>query len=146
VGRLLKSKNAFRVVLLVSALAIAWVCFALGTHRHTRVLRTLAEVRQFLGNTSGSADRKPRGSTSPGRQHSVNLSWKASASAVLGYNVYRRDRWGLSKVNSAPVTSTSYLDNSVQPGEIYYYVTRAVSSTGIESSPSNEIRVVVPSP
>jgi fibronectin type 3 domain-containing protein len=146
VGPLPKSKNAFRIVLLVLALAIIWVCFQLGTHRHTGILRTLARVRQFVSNTSSSADKIPPRSALPGPRHSVNLSWKASASAVLGYNVYRRDRSGFSKINSVPVIGTSYVDSSVQPGLTYYYITRAVSSTGTESSPSNEIRVVVPSP
>ena len=128
-------------------MAIAWICFQLGTHRHTGILRTLAEARQFLSNASNSPDvKQPRASASSGRQHSVNLSWKASTSAVVGYNVYRRGTLGSTKINSAPVIGTSYADSSVQPGQTYYYVTKAVSSAGTESSPSNEVRVVVPSP
>ena len=147
VGPPRKCKIAFRIVLLVFALAIAWICFQLGTHGHTGILRTLAEVRQMVRNTSSSADKKqPGAGLTNERRHSVSLSWKASASAVRGYNVYRRDRSGVSRINSAPVPGTSYVDKAVQPGETYYYMTKAVGSTGIESSPSNEIRVVVPSP
>jgi hypothetical protein len=144
---LLKSKNAWRIVLGVAAVALVWMCFQLGTRRHTGIGGTQFEARQFPVNSSSSpVVKQPRGSASAGPQHSVNLSWKASTSAVAGYNVYRRDAWGLTKVNSAPVTGTTYLDSSVQPGQTYYYVTKSVSSTGTESSPSNEVRVVVPSP
>jgi hypothetical protein len=143
----LKSANAWKIVLALLALAIVWMGFRLGTHRHTGILRTLAEIRQFSGHAWTSSDaRQQNVSASPGPQHSVHLSWKASTSAVAGYNVYRRGTSGLIKVNSEPVTGTSYVDSSVQPGQTYYYVTKAVSSTGTESRPSNEVQAVVPSP
>jgi len=132
----------------VLALGIAWTGFQLGTHRHTGILRTLVEIRQFFGPASKNppTTQQLTGGAYPGPQHSVHLSWKASASAVAGYNVYRRGISGLTKINSKPVPDTSYVDSSVQPGQTYYYVTRAVSSTGTESSPSNEVHAAVPSP
>jgi hypothetical protein len=142
----LKSR-ASRIVFGVFAVAIAWICFQVGAHRHTGILRTLAGARQFLSRPQSSPDLKPPGGrASPGRQHSVNLSWKASPSAVVGYNVYRRGVTGVTKINLAPVIGTTYVDRSVEPGQTYYYVTRAVNSDKTESSPSNEVRVVVPSP
>lgn len=127
-------------------MAIVWICFQPGTHRHTGILRTLAAAKQFLRTTSNSAVLKQtKGDPSAGPHHSVNLSWKASHSAVVGYNVYRRGIAGSSKINSALVFGTNYVDSSVQPGQTYYYVTRAVSSAGTESSPSNEVKVVIPS-
>jgi hypothetical protein len=145
---LLKSTNALRIVLGVLALGIAWICFLLGTHRHTGILRTLAEAKHFLSNASTSPDaQQRRESAPPGPQHSVNLSWKASTSQnVIGYNVYRRGTSGLVKINSVPVTGTSYVDSIVQPGQTYYYVTKAVSATGTESSPSNEVQAPIPLP
>jgi hypothetical protein len=143
----LKSVNTSRIVLGVLALTIAWMGFQLGTHRHTGILRTLAGIRQFLSHASDSSDTQPmKRSVSPGPQHSVHLSWKASTSAVAGYNVYRRGPSGPTKINSEPVTGTIYVDSSVQPGQTYYYLTKAVSSTGTESRPSNEVEAVVPSP
>jgi hypothetical protein len=143
----LKSVKASRIALAVLALAIAWMGFHLGTHRHTGVLRALAEIKQFLGHAlSSSHTQQLKENAPPGSQHSIHLSWKASTSAVAGYNVYRLGTSGLTKINSDLVTGTSYVDGSVKPGQTYYYVTKAVGSTGKESGPSNQVQAVVPSP
>jgi hypothetical protein len=144
----LKSLKASRIVLGLLVLAIAWMAFHLGTHRHTGVLRTLAEISQFPGHASTSSDAQQlKRSAPPGPQHSVHLSWKASTSAVAGYNVYRRGTSGPpTKINSKPVTGTVYVDSSVQPGETYYYVAKAATSAGTESGPSNEVQASIPSP
>jgi fibronectin type 3 domain-containing protein len=80
-------------------------------------------------------------------QHSVDLSWTGT-STVVGYNVYRGSQSGgpYTKINSALDASTTYTDGSVQAGQIYYYVTSAVDSSGTESSYSNQIQASVPSP
>ena len=81
-------------------------------------------------------------------QHSVTLSWNASTSAVAGYNVYRGSVTGgpYSKINSSLDVSTSYVDDSVQSGQAYFYVTTAVDSKGAESVFSNEVRAAIPTP
>src|SRR5271167_2179344 len=121
-GHWLKSTKASTIALGVLALLVAWIGFQLGTHRHTGISAPAA------------------------KQHSVNLSWKASTSAVVGYNVYRRGTSGLVKLNSVPVAGTSYVDSTVQPGQTYYYMTKAVNAKGTESTASNEIRADIPSP
>jgi hypothetical protein len=142
-----KSTKTLIMVLATLALAVAWVCFQLGTHHHTGILRTLAEAKHLLSKVSTSPDVQARqGNASPGPQHRVNLSWKPSTSPVVGYNVYRRGPSGLVKLNVAPVAGTTYVDSAVQPGQTYYYTTKAVSPTGTESSPSNEVRAPIPSP
>ena len=73
----------------------------------------------------------------PGRS-GVNLSWKASPSAIVGYNVYRRGTSGVVKLNSEPVTGTSYVDRTVQPGQTYFYLIKAVNAKGTESTASGE--------
>ncbi len=80
-------------------------------------------------------------------QHSVSLSWNASTSPVIGYNMYRGSQSGgpYTKINSVLGTSTSYLDISVQGGHTYYYVTTAVNGSGVESGHSNQVQAVVPS-
>jgi fibronectin type 3 domain-containing protein len=80
-------------------------------------------------------------------QHSVGLSWNGT-STVVGYNVYRGSQFGgpYVKINSALDTSTTYTDSSVQAGQTYYYVTTAIDSSGAESSYSNQIQALVPSP
>ncbi len=80
--------------------------------------------------------------------HSATLSWTASTSSVVGYNVYRATQSGgpYTMINAAPQPGTSYADLSVQAGQTYYYVLTAVDSSGTESVNSNEVTAVVPSP
>ncbi|HKS76664.1 MAG TPA: choice-of-anchor D domain-containing protein [Terriglobales bacterium] len=79
-------------------------------------------------------------------QHSVNLAWNASTSAVAGYNVYRGNVSGgpYSKINPSLDSSTAYADSSVSSGTTYYYVTTAVDSQGTESAYSNQVQAVIP--
>jgi hypothetical protein len=80
--------------------------------------------------------------------HSVELSWSPSSSTVTGYNVYRGSQSGgpYTKLNPTPDTTTSYTDTSVQAGQTYFYVTTAVASDGTESSFSNQVTAVIPTP
>jgi fibronectin type 3 domain-containing protein len=79
-------------------------------------------------------------------QHSVALSWTASTSTVVGYNVYRGTVSGgpYTKINSAVVAGLNYTDSTVQSGTTYYYVATAVDASGNESVYSNEVQAVVP--
>lgn len=142
-----KSTKALLIVLGVLALPGAWIGFHLGTHRHTGILRALADTKRFLSQASTSANELQRSGGSPaGPQHSVSLSWKASASPVVGYNVCRRGPLGVVKLNAEPITATTYVDHTVQSGQTYFYVTKAVSPRGTESTASNEVRADIPSP
>ncbi len=78
--------------------------------------------------------------------HTVTLNWNASTSTVSGYNVYRSttSNTGYVKLNGALVTALSYLDNTVQNTTTYYYVTRAVDSSGTESTNSNQATAIIP--
>jgi hypothetical protein len=81
--------------------------------------------------------------------HSVTLNWVASSSSnVAGYNVYRGSVSGgpFTKVNSALVTPTTYLDAAVQAGVVYYYVVTAVDSSSNESVQSNQAQAAIPNP
>jgi ASPM-SPD-2-Hydin domain-containing protein/HYDIN/CFA65/VesB family protein len=102
----------------------------------------------FFTSTSNSASETASG-TGGTIQHTVDLSWNASTStSITGYNVYRGNVSGgpYSKINSALNPSMNYGDSTVQSGQSYYYVTTAVDSTGVESSYSNQVQVVVPFP
>jgi hypothetical protein len=79
-------------------------------------------------------------------QHSVTLSWNASTSAVIGYNVYRATVSGgpYAKLTSAPTPAMSYTDTAVQPGATYYYVATSVDSHDVESAYSRQTSVAVP--
>lgn len=80
--------------------------------------------------------------------HSVSLSWTASTSTVVGYNVYRSTISGgpYTMITSSAVPGTIYTDNAVQAGVTYFYVVTAVDSNGNESAFSNEASVTVPTP
>jgi hypothetical protein len=91
----------------------------------------------------------------PQLQRTVNLTWKASPSSGVKYNVYRSSTKGdclkakldhCEKINPSPVAGTSYTDSAVQVGQSYFYVVKAVSSGGTESGPSNEAPAVISSP
>ena len=80
--------------------------------------------------------------------HSVSLTWTASTSTNVTYNVYRSatSNSGYLKINSAPVSVTSYTDSPVQAGQTYYYVATAVATSGTESAYSNQATAVIPTP
>ncbi|HEV2730535.1 MAG TPA: choice-of-anchor D domain-containing protein [Terriglobales bacterium] len=104
----------------------------------------------FASNASNS----PTGESLTGNgtappQHSVDLSWAGSTSTdVVGYNVYRATVSGgpYTKINTALNATITFVDNSVQPGQTYYYVTSAVDGTGLESGYSNQVKTIIPSP
>jgi fibronectin type 3 domain-containing protein len=62
------------------------------------------------------------------------------------YNVYRGTvSGGPYSLLSSGLTSTSFVDNSVQSGSTYYYVTTAVDSAG-QSGYSNVAQAAIPMP
>jgi P pilus assembly chaperone PapD len=81
--------------------------------------------------------------------HRVDLSWHASSSPeILGYHVYRGIASGgpFTKLTSATVPATSYIDSAVEAGQIYYYVVTSIDSAGIESADSNQASAHIPAP
>jgi hypothetical protein len=82
--------------------------------------------------------------------HSVDLSWSpptSSTDPVAGYNVYRSLNGGTPQMlNSTPITATTYVDNSVVSGSTYTYTAESVDANGVQSAPSNQIEVTIPSP
>jgi len=80
--------------------------------------------------------------------HSADLTWDASQDIVIGYNVYRGTKSGgpYTQINPVLDALTSYTDITVQGGYTYYYVATAVNSDNQESAPSNEVKVLIPSP
>jgi len=79
--------------------------------------------------------------------NSVLLRWTASTSSNLShYNVYRGVTSGgpYTLVRNVGLVTT-YVDNNIQNGQNYYYVTTAVNSVGEESAYSNQAPAAVPS-
>lgn len=78
--------------------------------------------------------------------HVANLAWNPSASVVAGYNAYRGIQSGgpYTKLNSSPISNTSYADPTAASGQAYFYVVTAVDSLGSESDYSNEVSATIP--
>lgn len=78
-------------------------------------------------------------------QHTVVLSWTASATSGATYNVLRQQACSgiFIQINSSAVTSTTYTDAAVAPGETYCYEVEAVLS-GVDSAPSNYAPATIP--
>jgi fibronectin type 3 domain-containing protein len=77
------------------------------------------------------------------------LSWTASTTPNVTYNVYRATAATgpfTTPLNSSPITGTTYTDTTVQAGQTYYYVATAVAN-GIESADSSPpVPATIPSP
>jgi len=103
------------------------------------------QIGSNASNPSVSVALSGTGSTV---QHSVAVNWTASTSTVAGYNVYRGTLSGgpYSKINATLITGLTYTDNTVSAGATYYYVITAVAADGTESSFSNQVQAVIPTP
>lgn len=102
----------------------------------------------FKTGSNAGVNASLTGSGIAAPQHSVSLSWKPSNSQVIGYNIYRGRQSGgpYTRVNSVLEASTTYADNSVQGGQMYFYVVTAVEGSGKESAYSNQAQAAIPSP
>lgn len=73
----------------------------------------------------------------------VSLSWNSVAGAA-GYNVYHSpvSGGGYLLANTAPVNSTTFTDTGLTNATTYYFIVKAVDSTGNEGDASNEVSAV----
>jgi hypothetical protein len=104
-------------------------------------------VTGALTITSNAQDRSMATTLSgTGITHSAALSWSDSGSSLAGYNIHRSNvaNGSYTKLNSALLTSTNYVDETVATGTTYFYVVTAVGNDGIESAYSNQATVVIP--
>ena len=119
---------------------------------------TVTFTPQATGPTSASLSFPSNASNSPTvqsmtgtgtaqTQHTVDLTWNASTGAV-GYNIYRGNVSGgpYTMINSWLDATPTYTDNTVVPGNTYYYVVTAVNSNSQESGYSNLATAVIPNP
>jgi hypothetical protein len=88
------------------------------------------------------------GACSAGNPHTATLSWTASVTPNVTYNIYRATTTGgpYTKIGSVGVGVVSYIDSSALAGEKYFYVIRAMDNTNAESANSSEVQAVVPFP
>jgi hypothetical protein len=71
--------------------------------------------------------------------NTVRLNWTAQTDAA-GYNVYRTNtpHLGYVKINTTPVTGTSFSDTNAGSDPTYTYAVTAVGPTGLESNRSRD--------
>jgi hypothetical protein len=115
-----------------------------STIGHSGVLLKVVFLAPLAGSIAACGGVQLSFQTNP---HSVDLSWTASTSTdVVGYNIYRAlaATGPFQKLNTIPISETTYTDTTVQSGVTYYYVATAVDSIGVESSYSNVARATVP--
>jgi hypothetical protein len=124
------------------------------THNTAATVQVPADAK-ILSDVSTLASLLPGNGAPPQWQPIVNLTWNASPSVGVKYNVYRSGTRGecfkiksddCKKINLSPIAGTIYADNTVQGGQSYFYVAKAVSPSGKESSPSNEAQAVISTP
>ena len=67
---------------------------------------------------------------------------------MVGYRVYRSEtsKTLYIPLNDVSVDALTYADTAVTSGTIYYYVVTAIDAAGAESTYSNQVKAVVPSP
>lgn len=86
--------------------------------------------------------RPPRSLEWEADEAAVSLSWEAPQHhrETRGYLVYRSERSGkgYAPVTTEPVTRTDWRDETVEPGEAYYYVVTSLEHSGLESGYSAE--------
>ena len=102
----------------------------------------------FPSNASNSpAVQTMTGTGTAPTQHTVDLTWDASANAV-GYNIYRGTVSGgpYTMINTSLDGTIAYTDSTVVSGQTYYYVATAVDSESQESGYSNQTTAVIPNP
>ncbi|MFL6427563.1 MAG: hypothetical protein ACJ71S_04915 [Acidobacteriaceae bacterium] len=113
------------------------------------LLAMLACVAVTLSGVALIKARSRRAYVEANRRHTIHLAWQPpvnSREPVVGYNVYRSSDGGgsYSKLNTLPVPRPEYDDATVRRATTYFYFVKSVGKKGVESQPSNEIRMRVP--
>lgn len=121
----------------------------LAEKRHILIVRGWHRISLLLlfSILTGGRSEQGIGAQKPAQvTRSITLKWRASASAVIGYYVYRGTHAGgpYTKLNFAPIRATSYDDNTVRSGMTYFYVVTSVDANRSESQNSKEVSVTIP--
>lgn len=125
---------------------VAFTPTSAGNDSGTLSLVSNASNPSQVVSLSGAGVSASSSSPPSTQEHSVQLSWKASASQVIGYLVYRSETSGgnFSPLFGSAITAETYNDTTVTAGTTYYYVVTAVDSAGAQSGYSNQVTAVVP--
>jgi len=122
-SRLSTRKKALTAIMVIAALGLSakWVVATSGTQLFAR-------------------------QQTEGKKHTVTLTWYASTTKGVKYVVYRGTAHAIhpEKLTPQPIEALTFIDDKVESGKTYYYVTRAVDPFGHESADSNETMARIP--
>lgn len=96
-----------------------------------------------------NAPAAPTGFSATAGDGTISLNWNDNSEGDLaGYNIYRSTTSGSGyiKLNVSLVSSSDYMDNSVNNGTTYYYVVTAVDTSSNESAYSSEVSATPAAP
>jgi len=153
-GRTAVMYLAWAVAILAGGMWLAWALLVVTRRRASLLVRLRSVALGFMvplglwGLFSFGPGLARRASQFI--SHEVDLSWNApidSARPISGYHVYRAEAGTSSYqlLNWSVVTETKFVDLTVKNGHTYNYVVKSVDAvTGIESGPSNMVRVTIP--
>jgi hypothetical protein len=124
--------------------AVTWTTTG-GSVSSSGLYSAPASPGSYTVTATSAADTTKKASTSI-TVVAANLTWSPSTSTVSKYRVYRSAQSGAGYAMLAEVASAqlSYLDPAVAAGTTYYYVVRAVNTSGTESVDSNQSVGVLP--
>jgi chitodextrinase len=78
----------------------------------------------------------------------INLSWTASSTSGVTYNIFRSTTSGFTPSPSNRITSglttTSFSDTGLAPSTSYFYLVEAVNAGGVSSAPTNQTGATTP--
>ena len=125
-------KKLFRFLMLATAVSAVLLIFLCHPSKQDFVLA--AQIVQQAGSTSWTG-------TPPG----VLLTWTASTTSGVSYNIYRGTTSGgpYTPVNTSAITATNYVDTTAAVSTTYYYVATAVLGSQ-ESAYSNQASITTP--
>jgi len=129
-----------QILLILDRVLSVWTKVGTGI----AVFAVLVLSVQWLQITNGQAGGFRLRESS--KKHTVTITWRASISPVVGYNLYRSVTPGINyvKINTVPIQGVTFTDSTVENGVTYYYVARAVDPRGVESANSKETSAAIP--
>lgn len=95
----------------------------------------------YRGSLDTAAPAKPTGLWAAAGSTAVSLDWNDSAESDLaGYNIYRATVSGgpYIRLNTVPLSTSNYTDNSIVSGTLYHYAVSAVDTAMNESAKTSE--------
>ncbi|HVZ61658.1 MAG TPA: LamG-like jellyroll fold domain-containing protein [Terriglobales bacterium] len=124
--------------------AVTWTATG-GSVSSSGLYTAPASPGSYTVTATSAADTTKKASTSV-TVVAANLTWSPSTSTVSKYRVYRSVQSGTAYGMLAEIASTqlSFVDPAVAAGTTYFYVVRAVNTSGMESVDSNQSVGVLP--